>query len=722
MNMDVKRVDPSICLNMIVKNESEIIEKTLMNLCSKIKFDYWVICDTGSTDDTVERIKRFFDNKSINGELHVDEWVDFAHNRTLALERAHNKTDFLLIFDADDEIVGDIIFPDNMLKYDAYSLKLKSSNDIIFDRLLLVNNKKKWKFYGVIHEYITCLDDWCSTSLKGNYYIKAGTWGCRSKDTEKYKNDAITLENAYYEALDKNDKIHMRYSFYCANSYKDAKDIDNAIKWYKNTLTLDNWKQEKYVSCLRIYELNEQKKENNQSTINEQIYYLIESCKYDLTRVECICNLIKHYCITKNEKVAYSFYELIQKYYENDYLNDTFSNKLLVKESDYSFYLPYYMIIVCERLSKYDTGLKMYEIIFSKKNKNIGEWWIKHLVNNLQFFIEKNTDIHFVNNWRNYLTWIYEKNYNVDQNLINKYENYNISTFVETYSDSTDALCVQNRTTSDEMYVVLAILAKDKETTLPFYLNCIYNQTYDKRYIHLYVRTNDNKDNTAAILKEFIEQHRHEYASVYFDDSNISEELKKYSTHEWNSHRFSILGKIREDSIKYALNLKAHYFVADCDNFIVPETLKQIFKNKDAGVIAPMLKTGFNKAFYKDNIDNNSVSNNENYSNYHDEVTVNGYYKSNDRYYSILNRNITGLIRTSCVHCTYFIHNRILSSVNYNDETNRHEYVIFSETLRKRNIPQYIDNTQKYGYLTFLEKKEHVELEYNFNKNMYSFV
>ena len=50
----------SICLNMIVKDESQIIVKTLTNLCVKINFDYWVICDTGSSDNTKELIQEFF--------------------------------------------------------------------------------------------------------------------------------------------------------------------------------------------------------------------------------------------------------------------------------------------------------------------------------------------------------------------------------------------------------------------------------------------------------------------------------------------------------------------------------------------------------------------------------------------------------------------------------------------------------------------------------------
>ena len=35
-----------ICLNMIVKNESHIIVDTLNKLINKIKFDFYVICDT----------------------------------------------------------------------------------------------------------------------------------------------------------------------------------------------------------------------------------------------------------------------------------------------------------------------------------------------------------------------------------------------------------------------------------------------------------------------------------------------------------------------------------------------------------------------------------------------------------------------------------------------------------------------------------------------------
>jgi glycosyltransferase involved in cell wall biosynthesis len=53
---------------MIVKNESHIIAETLRCLKEKIRFQYWVICDTGSTDGTQQIIQETL--KDIPGELH----------------------------------------------------------------------------------------------------------------------------------------------------------------------------------------------------------------------------------------------------------------------------------------------------------------------------------------------------------------------------------------------------------------------------------------------------------------------------------------------------------------------------------------------------------------------------------------------------------------------------------------------------------------------------
>ena len=54
-------MNKTICLNMIVKNESNVIKATLTNLCEHLTFKYWVILDTGSTDNTKQIIIDFYD-------------------------------------------------------------------------------------------------------------------------------------------------------------------------------------------------------------------------------------------------------------------------------------------------------------------------------------------------------------------------------------------------------------------------------------------------------------------------------------------------------------------------------------------------------------------------------------------------------------------------------------------------------------------------------------
>jgi len=245
--------------------------------------------------------------------------------------------------------------------------------------------------------------------------------------------------------------------------------------------------------------------------------------------------------------------------------------------------------------------------------------------------------------------------------------------------------------------IVIAILVKNKELSLPLYLECISNLNYNKKNIYLYIRTNDNTDNTIKILEDFILKNKSQYKSIYYNKQSISKELTKYANHEWNTLRFLILGKIRQDSINYAIDKKCHYFVVDCDNYITPQTLINLVNNKNLGVIAPML-----------------ISNSR-YSNFHFDIDENGYYIEHDNYMPILNKNISGLIDVKVVHCTYFINYNLLKDITYDDNTNRYEYVIFSDNLRNKNIPQYLDNREFYGFLNFENTLE------EFDNNVKSF-
>jgi hypothetical protein len=359
----------SLCLNMIVKDESHIIKDTLTKLCEKIKFDYYVICDTGSTDNTINLILSFFKGV-IPGEIHKHKWENFGHNRTLALKAAYKKTDYILIFDADDYIHGSFVLPDLCL--DAYMLKFGNSTNA-YERMCLVKNDIVWEYRGVLHEYISTQTEITSGNITGEYYIVSGRTISRNKDANKYQRDSEILEKGYYDSLKNNDGLHNRYSYYCANSYNDAGNKDKAIEWYTTTLKCNGWFDEKYNSCLQLHSLT------------DKLDYLVESYNYNPKRVEGIFYLIRHYTCQSMYGIAMGYYTFIKEYYENEYSFEDLNKLLFANVLDYTFYLPYYMIIVCEKTKDYSTGLKMYNIIFQKRNVP-DQWWIDNLLYNLQFF------------------------------------------------------------------------------------------------------------------------------------------------------------------------------------------------------------------------------------------------------------------------------------------------------------------------------------------------
>jgi len=365
---------------MIVKNEGHLIRDTLKHLLTYIRFDSWCICDTGSTDNTISEIESFFASENIPGAIHRHEWKDFGHNRTLAFEMAYNTSDYAFVWDADDEIVGNFILPP--LTKDWYRFTFGARGSTQYRRGQLFNNRKRWKYVGVLHECVAAIDP-CDDpqDVLGDYHFVSGRRGARSKDPKKYEKDALILEKAYYETLEANDNLYKRYAFYCAQSYLSAGEKEKAIEFYKKVLTFETWCQEQYISCLEIFDQYEAL-----STPKEGLFYLVESFRYDSRRVECVTRLVKYYLNAGLPQVALMYYKGIQSYYENEYATDSIQEKLFVRRCDPDFYLPYYMIIVAERCKDYAICAKMFTSIITHKFL-APAWWIQNVMHNLQFFL-----------------------------------------------------------------------------------------------------------------------------------------------------------------------------------------------------------------------------------------------------------------------------------------------------------------------------------------------
>ena len=247
--------------------------------------------------------------------------------------------------------------------------------------------------------------------------------------------------------------------------------------------------------------------------------------------------------------------------------------------------------------------------------------------------------------------------------------------------------------------ITVAILAKDKGYCLSFYLHCLLQQTYPKDKMILYIRTNDNSDNTQEILEEFIQVHGSKYKHIYYDPTSIDPDLSGYENHSWDLFRFKVMSKIRQESIDFAKRYKTDYFVADCDNFLERGVLKRLWDIRSFGVVAPLL----------------SMERKVRYSNMHNQSCALGYYQPNKEYHRLVSPPRKGVYEVSTVHCTYLIRNDLLDDVTYEDNSTRAEYVILSDAFRRKNIPQLIDDRQFNGFL-FIDTDSH------FNMPFYEFV
>lgn len=242
-----------ICLNMIVKDEAHIIEETIESVVPYI--DYWVICDTGSTDGTQELILKTFKKHGIPGDLHQHKWRDFGYNRTLALREAYDKAQFIWVMDADDLVKGDLVWPEKMTA-DCYNLQY-GSPALRYQRMQVFKASLNWRYECVLHEHASCISKPKPKAelLQGNYYIDSRRLGNRSKNPNKYLDDAKVLVDAHNREKDdpKGNKKHMvRYSFYAGQSYFDFKDYENAIVWYQKRVDYGGWREEVYYSLFRI--------------------------------------------------------------------------------------------------------------------------------------------------------------------------------------------------------------------------------------------------------------------------------------------------------------------------------------------------------------------------------------------------------------------------------------------------------------------------------------
>ena len=240
----------TICLNMIVRNESRIIRRCLGALRPFI--DTWVIVDTGSVDGTPDLVKETL--KDLPGTLYRHEWQDFAHNRTRTIRLAEGTADLILLCDADHlPVVRDPHWKEG-LTAEAYQVWQGSVAGTGYRNLRVVSGRlapgRHWRYWGATHEYLGLEDPHQVVEermLDGIAFLDVGDGG--SKATKLIRDEALLrAELARLEApggsAGEPPGLLARTVYYLAQTFRDQGRMAESLALYQRRAGMGFWEEE----------------------------------------------------------------------------------------------------------------------------------------------------------------------------------------------------------------------------------------------------------------------------------------------------------------------------------------------------------------------------------------------------------------------------------------------------------------------------------------------
>ena len=329
--MEFKTTTNTVCLNMIVKNESSIITRLFDSVLPII--DCYCICDTGSTDDTVQVITEYFNKKNITGKVFIEPFRNFSYNRNVALQKCLGMSDFVLLLDADMILKVNNFTKDMLFGYDNFKI-FQGTESFHYKNMRIVANNGKYKYEGVTHE---CIDPPpnSKTLIFNKNAIFINDIGDGGSKSDKFERDIILLTEGIV-----NYPTNTRYHFYLAQSLHDIGRYEEAIVYYKKRIVFGGWKEEVWYSYYRIglcfAKLNK---------MADAVEYWLEGYEYYPQRLEGLHQLLQHYRKNSKHKLGNIIYQTTKQILEQ---NNDRQNYLFLNNDVYTYKLHYeYTIIAC---------------------------------------------------------------------------------------------------------------------------------------------------------------------------------------------------------------------------------------------------------------------------------------------------------------------------------------------------------------------------------------
>uniref|UniRef100_A0A8C5RTI2 Cerebral endothelial cell adhesion molecule n=1 Tax=Laticauda laticaudata TaxID=8630 RepID=A0A8C5RTI2_LATLA len=238
--------------------------------------------------------------------------------------------------------------------------------------------------------------------------------------------------------------------------------------------------------------------------------------------------------------------------------------------------------------------------------------------------------------------------------------------------------------------VVVAILARNAQHSLPHYLGALDRLDYPAERIFIWCTTDHNVDNTTRMLQEWLSAVENRYRSIVWKSV---EEPRSYPNElgpkHWTEARFEQMMRLKQEALAFARSQKADYILfADTDSILTNNQTLKFLIAQNKSVVAPMMDS---QTYY---------------SNFWCGITPQGYYRRTADYFPTKNRQRLGCFALPMIFATFLIDLRKNNTASLAFYPPHPTYAwpfddinVFAYSCQVAGAEMFLCNQERFGYI-----------------------
>ena len=352
-----------INLCIMVKNAGSLFEKVLTENLPYI--DRWTILDTGSTDETIDIIKKVLVDKK-KGNLYQEPFINFRDSRNRCLELAGKSCKYNIMLDDTYVIQGDLrrfletVRGDQFA--DSYSLLVKSADSEYYSNRI-TKSSNNLKYIYKIHEVIQENDNVnvvVPNSVSWVFDNREDYMEKRTMDRKLYDLQLL------FEEVEENPD-DPRHLYYIAQTYNLLENYEKAAEYFLKRINhpVVGFKQEKVDSLFELARTYNFKLKKPWEEC-EKIY--LQCHELEPTRPDSYYFLGVHYYMENDYDKAY-FY--IKRAFEIGFPVHT---QFSLKPTLSYYFVPKFLSHLCYMKKDFKTGEECSRLFLEKNNPTDSEY------------------------------------------------------------------------------------------------------------------------------------------------------------------------------------------------------------------------------------------------------------------------------------------------------------------------------------------------------------